>query len=71
MKLVDVMSASGLSMYAIVALLLFVGAFVTVVLMVFAPGAKARHEHASRLPLDDDENTVRSAPRASAGSDHG
>ena len=54
MKLADVMSASGLSIYAIVALLLFVGAFVVVVVMIFAPGAKARHERASRLPLADD-----------------
>lgn len=67
MKLVDVMSASGLSVYAIVALLLFVGAFVAIVLLIFAPGAKARHERAARLPLDDD--SPRSAGRI--GSAHG
>lgn len=54
MKLVDVMSASGLSMYAIVALVLFVAAFVAVVLMILAPGAAEKHAQASRLPLDDD-----------------
>jgi cbb3-type cytochrome oxidase subunit 3 len=53
-KLADVMSASGLSIYAIVALLLFVGAFVAVVVMILAPGSAERHAHASRLPLDDD-----------------
>lgn len=67
MKLMDVMSASGLSMYAIVALLLFVGAFIAVVLLIFAPGAKERHERASRLPLEDDQ--LRPTPRA--GSHHG
>lgn len=67
MKLVDVMSASGLSMYAIVALLLFVGAFAVVLVLIFVPGAKARHESAARLPLDDD--SVRPAPRA--GKNHG
>lgn len=67
MKLVDVMSASGLSMYAIVALLLFVGSFAAVVLLIFAPGAKARHERAAQLPLDDD--SIR--PAARTGSDHG
>jgi len=66
MKLVDVMSASGLSIYAIVALVLFVGAFVAVVAMIFAPGASAQHKYASQLPLDDD--SVQPAVRA--GSDH-
>lgn len=54
MKLVDVMSASGLSMYAIVALVLFVAAFCAVLFMILAPGAASRHAHASRLPLEDD-----------------
>lgn len=67
MKLVDVMSASGLSMYAIVALVLFVSAFVAVVALTFAPGSAARHARAARLPLDDD------APRSidRTGSDNG
>jgi cbb3-type cytochrome oxidase subunit 3 len=61
-KLADVMSASGLSMYAIVALVLFVSAFIAVVLITFRPGAKAKHEYDARLPLDD--NDQRPAPRA-------
>jgi len=65
-KLADVMSASGLSMYAIVALLLFVGAFLVVVLLIFAPGAKARHKRAAQLPLEDD--SVR--PAEQEGSDN-
>lgn len=66
MKLMDVMSASGLSLYAIVALLLFVGAFVAVVLLTLAPGSAERHLRASRLPLEDD-----SRPAQRTGSDHG
>ena len=55
MKLVDVMSASGLSMYAIVALLLFVLAFLAIVVRTFAPGSTARHDADARLPFSDDE----------------
>ncbi len=55
MKLSDVMSAAGLSGYAIVALLLFVIAFLAIVVRTFAPGSAARHAHDARLPLDDDE----------------
>ncbi len=62
MKLVDVMSASGLSGYAIIALLLFVIAFVAVVLLLFAPGQAARHAADARLPFTDDES--RPAQRA-------
>jgi cbb3-type cytochrome oxidase subunit 3 len=67
MKLADVMSASGLSMYAIVALLLFFGAFLLVIVLIFAPGAKARHKRAARLPLDDD--TVRPPEREGSDND--
>ncbi len=55
MKLSDVMSAAGLSGYAIVALLLFVIAFLAIVVRTFAPGSAARHARDARLPLDDDE----------------
>ncbi len=65
MKLVDVMSASGLSMYAIVALVLFVAAFCAVLFMILAPGASARHAHASRLPFEDD-----ASPTARLRSSH-
>ncbi len=55
MKLVDVMSAAGLSMYAIVALLLFVIAFLAIVVRTFAPGSTARYNADARLPFTDDE----------------
>jgi cbb3-type cytochrome oxidase subunit 3 len=58
MKLADVMSASGLSGYAIVALLLFVAAFVMVLAMILAPGSAARMNAAARLPLDDGTTNV-------------
>jgi cbb3-type cytochrome oxidase subunit 3 len=58
MKLADVMSASGLSGYAIVALLLFVAAFVMVLMMILAPGSSARMNAAARLPLEDGTTNV-------------
>ena len=54
MKLSDVMSNAGLAGYAEVALVLFVLAFLGIVLAVFRPSQKARMDAASRLPLDDD-----------------
>ena len=54
MKLADVMSASGLSGFAIVALLLFVAAFLMVLMMIFAPGSGERMKRAAQLPLEDD-----------------
>lgn len=55
MKLVDVMSASGLSIYAIVALLLFVISFVAIVIRTFAPSQASQHDYDARLPLSDDD----------------
>jgi cbb3-type cytochrome oxidase subunit 3 len=62
MKLVDVMSAAGLSTYAIVALRLFVIAFLAIVLRTFAPGSTARYDAAASIPLNDDDRGP--APRA-------
>lgn len=67
MRLSDVMSGAGLSAYAIVALLLFVFAFLAIVVRTFAPGSAARDARNARLPLDDDEP----APVRGPGSDHG
>lgn len=49
----DVMGASGLSGYAIVALLLFLLAFVLVVYAIFAPSRRQEDERAALLPFDD------------------
>jgi cbb3-type cytochrome oxidase subunit 3 len=54
MKLSEIMSHAGLSRYAEVALILFLVAFVAVVIAIFRPGAKRAMDEASRLPFDDD-----------------
>jgi cbb3-type cytochrome oxidase subunit 3 len=57
-KLSDVMSHAGLSGYAEVALILFVAAFLAVVVRLYWPGRGAELDRASRLPLDDDNSTT-------------
>lgn len=57
MKLSDVMSAMGLSTYAEVGLVLFMGAFVAVAVSLFRSGA-GPFERAGRLPLEDADDDV-------------
>ncbi len=52
-SLSDVVGASGLSGYAIVALVLFVFAFVLILIPLIAPSRNAEYEADGRLPLDD------------------
>lgn len=54
MKLSDVMSHAGLAGYAEAALVLFMLAFLGIVIAIFRPSQKERMDAASRLPLDDD-----------------
>ncbi len=54
MKLSDVMSAAGLAGYAEVALVLFLLAFLAIVIATFRPGNRRAMDAASRLPLNDD-----------------
>jgi len=54
MRLSDIMSHSGLSGYAEVALVLFLIAFVAIVIRIFRPGAAPAMDEASRLPFDDE-----------------
>lgn len=54
MKLSDVMSHAGLAGYAVAALVLFMLAFLGIVIAIFRPSTKARMDAASRMPLDDD-----------------
>lgn len=49
----DVMSAAGLAGYAIVALLLFLVAFVLVVWTIYAPSRRGQHDRDALLPFDD------------------
>lgn len=63
MKLSEIMSHAGLSRYAEVALVLFLVAFVAIVLWIFRPGAKRRMEEDARLPLDDGSPEPRNGGR--------
>ena len=63
MTLTDLMSNSGLVIFAEIALALFFVAFVVVVARLFAPGRRQELEAAARLPLDDNQPA---APRPGA-----
>lgn len=52
-SLADVVSASGLSGYAIAALILFFLAFVAVLARVLWPSRSSYYDRAGRMPLDD------------------
>lgn len=52
-RLSDIVGASGLAGYAIVALLLFVFAFLLVLVSVYSPSRRAQHERAASLPFDE------------------
>lgn len=53
MKLSDIMSNSGLSMYAEVALVLFLAVFIAITIRTFLPSRQRALDEAARLPLDD------------------
>jgi cbb3-type cytochrome oxidase subunit 3 len=53
MSLSDIMANAGLSIYAEVALVLFMLAFLGIVWWVLRHGNTARWKQASRMPLDD------------------
>ena len=53
MKLSDIMSHAGLSVYAQIALVLFVVVFVSVIIRTFAPSRNRELMEAALLPLDD------------------
>ena len=61
--LADVVSASGLSGYAIVALILFFLAFVAVLARVLRPSRKSYYERPGRAPLDDQTPPSPQTPR--------
>jgi cbb3-type cytochrome oxidase subunit 3 len=54
MKLSDIMGAAGLSVYAEIAMILFIVAFVAIVIATFAPSRQKTYDAASRMPLDDE-----------------
>ena len=54
MRLSDIMGAANLSVYAEIAMILFIVAFIAIVVMTFAPGRQKTYDAASRMPLDDE-----------------
>jgi hypothetical protein len=52
-RLSDIVGASGLSGYAVVALLIFILAFVLAMLALYAPSRRAEDERIANLPFDD------------------
>lgn len=61
MRLSDIMSGAGLSIYAEIALVIFFGAFIAIVIRTFMPSRRREMDEAARLPLDDG-NTVPRQP---------
>jgi len=53
-SLTDVVSGAGLSGYAEVALVIFLVAFLGVVISLFVPSKQRTYEHLRHLPLDGD-----------------
>ncbi|CAN5862724.1 hypothetical protein BH11GEM1_BH11GEM1_20240 [soil metagenome] len=53
MKLSDIMSNAGLSIYAEIALVLFLALFVGVVIRTWLPSRRRGLDEAAQLPLDD------------------
>lgn len=53
MKLSDIMSNAGLSMYAQVALVLFLGVFIAITIRTFMPSRSRELDEAAQLPLDE------------------
>jgi cbb3-type cytochrome oxidase subunit 3 len=52
-RLSDIVGASGLAGYAIVALVLFFAAFLLVLIPIFAPARREMFDRAARMPLDE------------------
>ncbi len=58
MSLTDLMSGAGLSSYAVVALVLFFGAFLALVAWVWWPSHRKGFSEAAHIPLDDESTTT-------------
>ncbi len=56
MRLSDVIGGAGLAGYAEVALLLFLAAFLAIVLWLFWPGRRQRLERRKQLPFESGED---------------
>ena len=56
-SLTDVVSGAGLSGYAEIALVIFLIAFLGIVISLFAPGKRRVYERMRRLPIEGDSDT--------------
>jgi cbb3-type cytochrome oxidase subunit 3 len=54
-SLTDVVSGAGLSVYAEIALVIFLVAFIGVVISLFLPSRQRTYEHLRHLPMDDSD----------------
>lgn len=63
MKLSDIMGNAGLSMYAQVALVMFLAVFIAVTIRTWAPSRKREMDEAAMLPLNDELPAVRGQER--------
>lgn len=54
MRLSDIMSAMDLAVWPQIAMVLFLGAFGTIVVWTFLPRNKIKHGQAAELPLNDE-----------------
>jgi len=59
MSLTEIMSNAGLSRYAEWALLLFVFAFILILIRLFRPSRRKELEDQAKLPLRDDDSPSR------------
>lgn len=62
MKLSDIVGNSGLSIYAQIALVIFVLAFLAILVWLFRPGSKERFRRDAMMPLDDETPVERRTP---------
>lgn len=63
MKLSDIMGNAGLSMYAQIALIMFLAVFIAVTIRTWAPSRKREMDEAAMLPLNDELPAVRGQER--------
>lgn len=55
MRLTDIMSGAGLAGFAVVAMLIFMGAFVAILLWIFRPSRRRELEANREIPFQDAE----------------
>lgn len=69
MKLSDIMSAANLTIYPRIALILFMLAFIVVVVRLFVSGNSASWAHDAALPLEDVNDRFATSNRRNGSND--